>query len=242
MVCLSLLYLFEILASLLTSSGISVDTLRYSTICHRINGIYVCLLLSSLTTMPISLPSRLLHSFSITADIPVLQLTFLLGGQSSPLNQAEQLQRSVDLAKVCLEQAQHYMPHYANSKRRDLSFQVGDFVLFSSKNLAHRYFGPFEIVRKVGSRAYELDIPPIMKAQDVFHVSLLKFNKHKDGPITVPPLALRKGDDTDTWLEEPEFWNCRDLLKAYCDGVKFSLSKRQILKTFKKQGRKRRKL
>ena len=92
------------------------------------------------------------------------------------------------------------MAHYANSKRRDLSFLLGDFVLLSSKNLqlkyegvkklAHKYFGPFEIVRKVGSRAYEPNIPPSMKVHDVFHVSLLKFYRHKDGAVTVPPPAL----------------------------------------------------
>ena len=203
-------------------------------------------------------------------------------GHSSPLTQAEQLQHSLDLAKACLKQAQHYMVHYADSKRRDLSFQVGDFVLLSSKNLqlkyegvkklAHRYFGPFEIIRKVGSRAYELNSPPNMKVHDVFHVPLLKLYEHKDGAITVPPPALLpsggvefevesisahksesgklhfliqwEGDDTDTWLEESELSNCKDLLKAYCDthGVKLSLSKRQTLKTLKKRGRKRRKL
>ena len=159
-------------------------------------------------------------------------------GHSSPPTQAEELHRSLDLAKACLKQAQHYMAHYANSKRRDLSFQVGDFVLLSSKNLqlkyegvkklAHRYFGPFEIICKVGSRGYGLNIPPSMEVHDVFHVSLRKLYKHKDGAITVPPPALLpsggvefeaesicahksensklrfliqwKGDDTDTWL------------------------------------------
>ena len=203
-------------------------------------------------------------------------------GHSSPLTQAEQLHRSLDLAKACLKQAQHYMAHYVNSKRRDLSFQVGEFVLLNSKNLqlkyegvkklAHRYFGPFEIVCKVGSRAYELNIPSSMKVHYVFHVSLLKLYRHKDSAITVPPPALLpsggvefevesicahkseveklhlllrwKGDDTDKWLEGSELSNCRDLLKAYGDthGVKLSLSKRQTLKTFKKRGRKHRKV
>ena len=185
-----------------------------------------------------------------------------LRGTSSPLSQAQEVQRSLELAKQCLKDAQHFMSYYANSKRRHVSYEVGDFVLLSSKNLAlksdgvkklaHRYFGPFEILRKVGPLAYELKIPASMKVHDVFHVSLLKIYKHKDGAITVPPPALLptggiefeinsikahklengvfhfliewKDDDSDTWLEESELSNCKDLLLAYAQSHNLTLS------------------
>ena len=41
-------------------------------------------------------------------------------------------------------------------------------------NLAPQYCRPFEILERIGPVAYQLAIPPTMKFQDVFHISLLK--------------------------------------------------------------------
>ena len=65
------------------------------------------------------------------------------------------------------------------------NFEVGNRVLLATKNLhikqnklskklLPRYIGPFKILKKVGTQAYELELPPTMKMYDVFHVSLLK--------------------------------------------------------------------
>ena len=42
------------------------------------------------------------------------------------------------------------------------------------KKLAPRYCGPFEILAKVGSVAYQLALPPSIKVHNLFHVSILK--------------------------------------------------------------------
>ena len=42
------------------------------------------------------------------------------------------------------------------------------------KKLADQMLGPFEIVRKVSSLAYELKLPSNMRCHPVFHVSLLE--------------------------------------------------------------------
>lgn len=92
---------------------------------------------------------------------------------------------------------------YANKKRRDLIFNVGEFVLLNSKNirlkvdgpkkLMHRYLDPFEILNKVGPVAYKLRIPASMEVHDVFHVSLLRPYKTEEGSEFPPPALLPDG-------------------------------------------------
>jgi hypothetical protein len=85
-----------------------------------------------------------------------------------------------------LKVAQTRQKSYAD-KRRDLSFEVGDFVYpkvspmrgtcrFKVKRkLAPRYVGPFKIVDRRGEVAYQLELPPqLSDVHDVFHVSQLK--------------------------------------------------------------------
>jgi hypothetical protein len=76
---------------------------------------------------------------------------------------------------------------YADTRRRELSFEVGDFVYlkvspirgvirFGGKGkLAPRYVGPYQILAKRGEVAYQLSLPEGLSAvHDVFHVSQLK--------------------------------------------------------------------
>src|SRR3954471_9739028 len=76
---------------------------------------------------------------------------------------------------------------YADSKRSNVEFQVGEEVLlrvsptkgvisFNIKgNLSPRYIGPFLILARVGKLAYRLELPESMKGvHNVFHVSMLR--------------------------------------------------------------------
>jgi hypothetical protein len=117
---------------------------------------------------------------------------------------------------------------------------------------------------KVGPAAYELKIPANMQMHDVFHVSLLKLYKRRGDQLTVPPPALLpdggtefeveaiidhrvansasqflvrwKGSDANSWLDESELSNCRDLLSDYChkNGIELASSKQQIRKSKKR--------
>ena len=99
-------------------------------------------------------------------------------------------------AKRCLHAAQQRQKAYADTRRRDVDFKVGEDVLLSTRNLTlkmigssklmPRYVGPFKIARKVNQVAYELDLPPSMKIHNVFHVSLLA-QYRSDGSVSPPP-------------------------------------------------------
>ena len=96
--------------------------------------------------------------------------------------------------------AQNRDKAYADKKTRPQSLEVGQRVLLSTKNLhikqnnftkglLSRYVGPFKILNKMGSQAYELELPPTMKIHDVFHVSFLK-HYHEEGNHQPPPVTI----------------------------------------------------
>jgi hypothetical protein len=86
-----------------------------------------------------------------------------------------------------LKIAQSRQKSYADTRRRELTFEVGDYVYlkvspmtsvkrFNMKGkLAPRYIGPFKIVERHGEVAYQLELPESLAGvHDVFHVSQLK--------------------------------------------------------------------
>jgi hypothetical protein len=76
---------------------------------------------------------------------------------------------------------------YADTRRRELSFEVGDYVYLKVSpirgikrfgvegKLAPRYIGPYQIQARHGEVAYQLSLPESLSdVHDVFHVSQLK--------------------------------------------------------------------
>jgi hypothetical protein len=58
-----------------------------------------------------------------------------------------------------------------------------------SSKLSAKYFGPFEIVAAVGTRAFKLNLPETVNIHPVFHVSQLKpyVSSSAPVPVTTPP-------------------------------------------------------
>jgi hypothetical protein len=99
----------------------------------------------------------------------------------------QEAEKQVRIVRENLRVAQSRHESYADHRRRELSFEVGDFVYLKVSlmrglrcfkvwgKLAPRFIGPFKILEKRGEVAYQLELPPqLSDVHDVFHVSQLK--------------------------------------------------------------------
>lgn len=108
------------------------------------------------------------------------------------------------MMKFHLLRAQNRMKQYADSRRSDREFTVGDYVYLKLQpyrqhslkgrhmphKLSPRYYGPFRIQDRVCSRAYKLDLPPTSAIHNVFHVSQLKLCPNPPSSIPMLPQYL----------------------------------------------------
>ncbi|KAL0539581.1 hypothetical protein IC582_023797 [Cucumis melo] len=110
--------------------------------------------------------------------------------------------------------AQSRQKSYADVRRKDLEFEVGDKVFlkvapmrgvlrFARRGkLSPRFVGPFEILERIGPVAYRLALPPSLSTvHDVFHVSMLR--KYVSDPSHVVDYEPLEIDENLSYVEQP---------------------------------------
>ena len=106
----------------------------------------------------------------------------------------------VRIIRARLKIAQDRQKSYADGKRRDLTFEVGELVFLKvapwkgvirfrkRSKLNPRYIGPFAITERVGPVAYRLELPSeLSQVHDVFHISMLRKYVADPSHVFKPP-------------------------------------------------------
>lgn len=135
---------------------------------------------------------------------------YILGSTASELVESYLLQRDevLQILRHNLLKAHNHIKLLADKSRTDTTFDIGDWVYVKLKpfrqtslclqrdhKIGRHYFGPYQVLKRVGNVAYRLALPESAKIHSVFHASMLKrclgTPNHQ-----VTPLLL--GDTTDT--------------------------------------------
>ncbi|KAA0033196.1 ty3-gypsy retrotransposon protein [Cucumis melo var. makuwa] len=122
--------------------------------------------------------------------------------------------KAIQKIRSRMHTAQSRQNSYADVRRKDLEFEVGDKVFLKVApmrgvlrferrgKLSPRFVGPFEILERIGPVAYHLALPPSLSTvHDVFHVSMLR--KYVPDPSHVVDYEPLEIDENLSYTEQP---------------------------------------
>jgi len=143
-------------------------------------------------------PYEIVYGFPPPIHIPYFPSDSAIASVDEYLSTKEEV---INRVRGHLQVAQNRMIISANMKRSNRSFEVKDYVYLklqpyrqqsiscrSSQKLAAKYYGPYQVIAKVGTVAYKLDLPTSSIIHPVLHVSQLK--KHVGNQIVQRSLPV----------------------------------------------------
>jgi hypothetical protein len=138
--------------------------------------------------------------------LPQLQLT----DNKDVTEMLRERQLHTGLIKEQLARAQQQMKLYVDSNRSERAFQVGEQVLLKLQpyaqgsvvnipypKLAFKYFGPYDVLERIGATTYKLQLPEGSLVHPVFHVSQLKPYTPDNTPVFSQSLEIPALDIAD---------------------------------------------
>ena len=128
---------------------------------------------------------------------PQLPSSFVISQEPKSIQDKQDKQTWI---KQLIREAQDRQARFANTKRSEKTFKVGDKVLLKtnhykdeilkgmrSKKIVNRFLGPYEIREVINQNAYRIKLPPSLKIHDVVNISALEdYFDPKSSPIDHP--------------------------------------------------------
>lgn len=150
---------------------------------------------------------------------PPHHLPYLTGSSTNDVvdRSLQRREHMIQVVKLHLTRAQDRMKAQADKYRTDRIFNQGEWVWLklqpyrqtsiqhrTNQKLAHKFYGPFQIIGVVGKVAYKLRLQVGARIHNVFHVSQLKlFHGQLPQAIQVPPWLQGTNTLSDILLKLP---------------------------------------